>query len=164
MMVQWIRQFRPALVGLRPAFVGLSIAALIAAVILLRHPVSALVPLPLPPSIGGRDSVPVSDGKYLFYPRSAWVIQGVVYRFSLYTHCGLDNPVALDLDGSFWDTIGPGPASDGSGNPPAGFDNPYDNGTIQLLSHDRAEYQSQSGTVLRFSRSSSASRTSYICT
>jgi len=162
-MVQWIRQFRTALVGLRPAFVGLSIAALIAAVILLRHPVSALVPIPLPPSIGGRDSVPVSDGKYLFYPRSAWVIQGVVYRFSLYTHCGLDNPVALDFDGSFWDPIGPGPASDGSGNPPAGFDNPYDNGTIQLLSHDRAEYQSQSGTVLRFSRSSSASRTSYIC-
>ena len=155
-MVQWLRQFRLVLVGL-------SIAALLAAVILLRHPVSALVPLPLPPSIGGRHSVPVSDGKYLFYPRSAWVIQGVVYRFSLYTHCGLDNPVALDFDGSFWDPIGPGPASDGSGNPPAGFDNPYDNGTIQLLSHDRAEYQSQSGTVLRFSRSSSASRTSYIC-
>ena len=162
MMVQWIRQFRTALVGLRPAFVGLSIAALIAAVILLRHPVTAVVPIPLPLSIGGRDSVPL-DGKYLFYPRSAWVIQGVVYRFSLYTHCGLDNPVALDFDGSFWDPIGPGPASDGSGNPPAGFDNPYDNGTIQLLSHDRAEYQSQSGTVLRFSRSSSASRTSYIC-
>ena len=98
-MVQWIRQFRTALVGLRPAFVGLSIAALIAAVILLRHPVSALVPIPLPPSIGGRDSVPVSDGKYLFYPRSASVIQGVVYRFSLYTHCGLDNLVALDCDG-----------------------------------------------------------------
>src|SRR5438445_10058642 len=81
MMVQWIRQFRPALVGLRPAFVGLSIATLIAAVILLRHPVTALVPIPLPPSIGGRDSVPVSDGKYLFYPRSASVIQGVVYAF-----------------------------------------------------------------------------------
>src|SRR5207302_11112938 len=129
MMVQWIRQFRTALVGLRPAFVGLSIAALIAAVILLRHPVSALVPMPLPPSIGGRDSVPVADGKYLFYPRSASVIQGDVYRFSLYTHCGLDTPVALDFDGSFWDPTGPGPASDGSA-PPAGFDNPYDNGTI----------------------------------
>src|SRR5207253_9908191 len=147
MMVQWIRQFRLVLVGL-------SLAALLAAVILRRYPVSALVPMPLPPSIGGRDSVPVADGKYLFYPRSASVIQGVVYRFSLYTHCGLDTPVALDFDGSFWGPTGPGPASDGSGNPPAGFDNPYDNGTIQLLSHDRAEYQSQSGTVLRFSRSS----------
>src|SRR5438270_11891195 len=161
MMVQWIRQFRPALVGLRPAFVGLSIATLIAAVILLRHPVTALVPIPLPPSIGGRDSVPASDGKYLFYPRSASVIQGVVYRFSLYTHCGLDNPVALDFDGGFWDPTGPGPASDGSANPPAGFDNPYDNGTIQLLSHDLAEYRSHSGTTVRLTRSPTLSRTTY---
>jgi hypothetical protein len=133
------------------------------AAVWFRQPATTLVPLPLSPSIGGRDSVPVAGGEYIFYPRSASVIQGVVFRFSLYTHCGLDNPVALDFDGSFWDSIGPGPASDGSGNPPAGFDNPFDNGTIQLLSHDMAEYHSRSGTVMRFSRSPAASRTSYIC-
>ena len=156
LMVPWIRRFRPALVGL-------ALGGLLAALILFRQPVSVLMPLPLPPSIGARDSVPVADGKYLFYPMSGSVIQGVVYRFALYTHCGLDFRVAVDFDGSFWDPIGPGPASGGSGNPPPGFDNPYDNGTIQLLSHDLADYRSRSGVIMRLKRYSGTDRTSYIC-
>jgi len=118
--------------------------------------------MPLPQSLGGGDSVPVADGKYLFYPRSASVIQDVVTDFR-FTRRRSWQSGCPDFDGSFWDPIGPGPISDGSGNPPPGFDNPYDNGTIQLLTHDRAEYQSRSGTVLRFNRNSSASRTSYYC-
>src|SRR5438128_5369119 len=35
---------------------------------------------------------------------------------------------------------GVGPGDDGSGNPPAGFGNPYDNGAIMLVSADIAEY------------------------
>ncbi len=155
-MARWIRRLRPAL--LRLALVGL-----VAAAVWFRQPVTSLVPLPLPPSANAPDPSPVAEGTYVVYPRSGRVIQGVVYRFDLYTHCGLDFPVAVDFDGSFWDPIGPEPASDGSGNPPAGFDNPTDNGTIQLLSHDLAEYLSRSGTVLRFRRSTSSGRTTYLC-
>lgn len=155
-MVPWTRRFRPALAGL-------SLGVLLAAVILFRQPVSALVPLPLPPSIGARDSVSLAGGKYLFHPSSGSVIQGVVYRFRLYTHCGLDNSVSLDFDGAFWDPIGPKATSDGSGTPPQGFGNPFDNGTIQLLQHDLAQYRSQSGVIVRLRRYPATDRTSFIC-
>lgn len=154
-MASWLR--------LRSALLGLALVGLLAAVVLFRQPVSTLVPLPLPPSIGARDSVPVAGGKYLFYPRSGSVIQGVVYRFRLYTHCGLDNSVSFDFDGGFWDPIGTTATSDGSGNPPEGFGNPYDDGTIQLFSHDHAEYRSESGVIVRLMRYPGTDRPSYIC-
>ena len=46
--------------------------------------------------------------------------------FSLYTHCGIDE---LRVDGKFYERVG-GPLDDGSGNPPKGWDNPYQAGRL----------------------------------
>jgi hypothetical protein len=81
---------------------------------------------------------------------------GVEYRYTLYTHCGLDGNV--DFDASLWDFAGPGPADDGSHNPPPGFDNPYDHGTMKLISKDMAEYRSAYDLVVRYRRRSDPKR------
>ncbi len=106
----------------------------------------------LPPQIGAVEPQPVGNGQFRFFPRSSRVSVGVSYRFQLYTHCGLDYPLAVDFDGSYWDPIGPGPASDGSGNPPAGYGNPFDQGTMTLISPTLTQYKSSGGKVMQFSR------------
>jgi hypothetical protein len=58
----------------------------------------------------------------------------------------------MDFDGSFWGPVGTGPTSSGSGNPPAGYGNPIDLGTITLISPTRAQYRSRTGTVSQWSR------------
>lgn len=106
----------------------------------------------LPPQIGAVDPQPVGNGQFRFFPHSGRVTVGVPYRFQLYTHCGLDYPLAVDFDGSFWDPIGPGPASDGSGNPPTGYGNPFDQGTMTLISPTLTQYTSSGGRVMQFTR------------
>ena len=51
-----------------------------------------------------------------------------VQSFSLYTHCGIDE---LRVDGRFYERVG-GPLDDGSGNPPKGWDNPYQAGRLSV--------------------------------
>jgi hypothetical protein len=46
--------------------------------------------------------------------------------FELYTHCGIHE---LSFDGGWYERTG-GALDDGSGNPPAGWDNPYQAGTL----------------------------------
>ena len=106
----------------------------------------------LPPQVGSVAPQPLGNGQFRFYPHSRHASLGVPYRFQLYAHCGLDSPTAMDFDGSFWDLVGPGPASDGSGNPPAGYGNPYDQGTITLISPTRAQYRSDTGAISQWSR------------
>jgi hypothetical protein len=72
---------------------------------------------------------------------------GVPYRIQLYTHCGID--FWTRFDGSYWDAVG---YDNSSGIPPEGLGNPYDHGSMTLLSHNEARYVSQSGTVIRFTR------------
>jgi hypothetical protein len=110
----------------------------------------------LPPQVNSIAPQPVGNGQFRFYPRSGHADLGVAYRFQLYTHCGLDAPTAMDFDGSFWDPVSPGPTSDGSGNPPAGYGNPYDQGTITLISPTRAQYRSRSGMVSQWNRQAGA--------
>jgi hypothetical protein len=106
----------------------------------------------LPPQVASVEAQPVGNGQFRFSPRSGRVSPGVPYRFQLYTHCGLGWPLAMDFDGSFWSPVAPGPASDGSGNPPAGYGNPYDEGTITLISSTLAQYRTSTGTVSQWSR------------
>jgi hypothetical protein len=108
--------------------------------------------LPLPPQVGAVAPQPLGNGLSRYFPRSGRASLGVSYQFQLYTHCGLDWPQAMDFDGSFWDPIGPGPASDGNGNPPVGFGNPIDRGTITLISPALAQYRSSNGTVMQWRR------------
>jgi len=106
----------------------------------------------LPPSVGAAEPQGLGNGQFRFFPHSGHASVGVSYRFQLYTHCGLDWPLAMDFDSSFWDPIGAAPASDGSGNPPAGYANPYDRGAVTLISPTRAQYRSGTGIVTQWSR------------
>jgi hypothetical protein len=106
----------------------------------------------LPPSVGAAAPQDLGNGQFRFFPRSGHATVGVPYRYRLYTHCGLDSPTSMDFDSSFWDAIGQGPASDGSGNPPPGYGNPYDDGTITLISPTLAQYRSRTGLVSQWRR------------
>ncbi|WP_185746063.1 hypothetical protein [Oryzihumus leptocrescens] len=46
--------------------------------------------------------------------------------FALYTHCGIHE---LAYAGKYYTRVG-GPLTDGQGNPPAGWDNPYQRGSL----------------------------------
>ena len=144
--------------GLRIAIAVVIVTAVVAGVLITR---SALIGEPLPSPAGAREPQPVSStGQYVFYASSGHAAQGVRYQFRLYTHCGLNDPTGPDFDGSFWTSVGPG--DDGSGNPPAGFGNPFDNGTIRLISENVAEYRGSSGITVRFNRQAST-KTAGLC-
>ena len=70
-------------------------------------------------------------------------VQAVV--FDLYTHCGINNFMAY---GKYFARIG-GSLSDGSGNPPDGWGNPFQRGTL-TLSGDIAVFRDKLGHVERF--------------
>lgn len=86
----------------------------------------------------------------LFESRSGRVALGASYRYTLYTHCGIDGVV--DFDGSLWDHAGPGAPDDGSGNPPDGLGNPLDHGTLRLVDADTAEFTAERGATIRYRR------------
>ena len=62
--------------------------------------------------------------------------------YQLYTHCGIE---WAKIDGTFWRAKQP--LSDGSGNPPAGWGNPYQNGTLVLTGARTARFDSHAGSV-----------------
>lgn len=78
-------------------------------------------------------------------PCAAGVERGVAYPYVLYTHCGI---LSAYFDGRLW--LADPPLTDGSGNPQAGWGNPADEGTMVLVSADRAEFRSEGGNVARF--------------
>ena len=131
----------------------LVVAALLAALLafsLLTEAISGGVHA-LPAANSVSHPVDLGNGHFVFTPTSARVTPGVAYRFSIFTHCPL-LPSYVDFDGSFWDSAGPEPVTDGYGGGPPGFQQPYDQGVMTLVAHDRAEYRSQKGKVMRFTR------------
>jgi hypothetical protein len=77
--------------------------------------------------------------------------------YVLYTHCGIDE---ARLDNHYDEAIDP--LSDGNGNPPAGWDNPFQKGTMHQVPLRRSSFRTSTDTtfcsvfVLR-QRASSAS-------
>jgi hypothetical protein len=67
------------------------------------------------------------------------------YRVALYTHCGV---IAAYFDGRLWRAAPK--LSDGSGNPPRGWDNPYQRGTMRLLRARLTEFRAKRSLVARF--------------
>lgn len=67
--------------------------------------------------------------------------------FTLRTHCGV---VSATIKNELW--LATPPLTDGSGNPPAGWGNPSDTGTLRFLSSTEAEFESKSGQVAHFVR------------
>ena len=79
---------------------------------------------------------------------------GTIPIQSLYTlraGAGLERSFP-DFDGSLWEFVGPPPSSDEKGNPPKGFANPEDEGTMTVVAEDQAEFISSGGVVVRFRR------------
>jgi len=62
--------------------------------------------------------------------------------YQLYTHCGID---WAKIHGTFWKAAHR--LSDGQGNPPAGWGNPSQNGTLTFTSATTAVFKSAAGNV-----------------
>jgi len=137
-----------------------ALAVMLAVAILVEARSASTHDLPAPARLAAPQ--PLGNGQFRFLPTSGHISLGVPYRFALSTHCGLDFPVAVDFDQSFWDPIGAGPAAGGSGNPPPGFGNPTDHGIMTLMSPTRAQFRSSGGVVIQFNRHAGA-RVSSAC-
>jgi hypothetical protein len=94
---------------------------------------------------------PTGPGQVLAVPASPEV--GVPYAVDLLTHCGI---VGTDIGGT-WFAAEP-PMVDGSGNPPPGWGNPYQRGTLTLLAADEAVFRDDSGHEVRFRAAGEATR------
>lgn len=97
-------------------------------------------PLPSPTASPRHKSLP--DGRVRIWPTSPSVEEGIPYRITVFTHCGLER--SLDFDGSFWD-VTEQPTFPELG----GFE---DEGVITLESRDEATYRSASGQAFRLAR------------
>jgi hypothetical protein len=60
--------------------------------------------------------------------------------FNLYTHCGIDY---AQVGNRYYEATPP--LSDGSGNPPPGWGNPYQPGTLTVISPTQAVFTDQAG-------------------
>lgn len=78
-------------------------------------------------------------------PCGVGVAQGAPYTFQLLTHCGI---AYAYFGGRYW--VADPPLSDGSGNPPADWDNPIARGTMTLEGEDAAVFRADSGQEARF--------------
>ena len=79
-------------------------------------------------------------------PYGAGAEIGATYDYVLYVHCGVQ---WARIDGVWWETQ---PLDDGNRNPPDGWGNPYDAGTLVLLDENTAEYTGGPGITVRFER------------
>jgi hypothetical protein len=72
---------------------------------------------------------------------------GASAPYRLYTHCGV---LSASINGSIFSAE---PAlTDGSGNPPAGWGNPYDSGEMSLTSPTTADFRDSAGNSAHFTR------------
>ncbi|MGH2858371.1 MAG: hypothetical protein ACRDMJ_12925, partial [Solirubrobacteraceae bacterium] len=94
--------------------------------------------------LGGRltVSLQVGDGPMLSgHSRMRTPAPGPV-PYTLYTHCGINWAL---IDGTYWRAAKP--LSDGQGNPPPGWGNPTQRGTLTLIAPGMAQFQSPAGSV-----------------
>ena len=68
-------------------------------------------------------------------PAAATVPVGGAADFDLYTHCGING---LMIAGRWWQADPP--LNDGQGNPPTGWGNPYQPGTLRLVDQETAVF------------------------
>jgi hypothetical protein len=137
------------LIGMRPAGWRSRLPWVMAPAIVLGVIVVAKL---VPAMIGHPADAPGSQvsAQTPFHPHSGAAAVGVPYHLKIYTHCGLASWGSPDFAGSFWDPVGPN--DDGNGNQPPGVGNPFDQGTMVLLSHNTARFTSQTGATFLFTR------------
>ena len=78
--------------------------------------------------------------------------------FDLYTHCGING---LKVNDRYFQHVG-GSLDDGSGNPPKGWGNPYQLGTL-TVSGDLAVFRDDVGHVEKFKVRPGVSGSPFIC-
>jgi hypothetical protein len=78
---------------------------------------------------------------------------GVAYPLDLFTHCGV---FGTDI-GGVWFAADP-PLVEGAGNPPPGWDNPYQRGTVTLLTADEAVFADDAGHEVRLRAADDSAR------
>jgi hypothetical protein len=100
---------------------------------------------------GGLAEAPAGPGAVLAAPPSPQV--GDTYPVDLLTHCGV---VGTDIGGAWF--AAEVPLVDGPGNPPPGWDNPYQRGTLTLLAADEAVFRDDSGHEVRFRAAGESAR------
>jgi hypothetical protein len=83
---------------------------------------------------------------------------GKTIPFQLYTHCGIGEIRAF---GHFFERVG-GILGDGFGNPPKGWGNPYDSGTLSLVG-TTAVFRDNQGHLVNFKLRPKATGFATIC-
>jgi hypothetical protein len=91
-----------------------------------------------------------------FHPSQLTARSSEPYR--LYTHCGIDE---ARIGSSYFEAVHP--LTDGAGNPPAGWGNPYQQGTMTLLSARAAVFRDRAGHRVMFRLRPGASSFLHIC-
>jgi hypothetical protein len=79
--------------------------------------------------------------------------------YQLYTHCGIDE---ARIGNRYFEAVHP--LSDGQGNPPPGWGNPYQQGTMTLLSPAQAVFRDSAGHQVQFRLRPGATAFKHLCT
>ncbi|WP_405769638.1 hypothetical protein OG539_33890 [Actinacidiphila glaucinigra] len=103
----------------------------------------------------GRDPVPAGRPTTAGHPATA---AATVIPYELYTHCGIDEAL---IGSTYFEAETP--LSDGSFNPPPGWDNPTQHGTMTLLSPTEAVFTDPKGHEVRFRARKGADDFKHIC-
>lgn len=83
---------------------------------------------------------------------------GSPQSYQLYTHCGI---YEARIGSHYFQAVHP--LSDGQGNPPRGWGNPYQPGTITLLSPTTAVFRDRAGHRVEFRLRPGATRFQHLC-
>jgi hypothetical protein len=78
--------------------------------------------------------------------------------YLLLTHCGIDE---ARIGGRYYEAVHP--LSDGQGNPPAGWGNPFQRGTMTLLSPTEALFRDHAGHHVLFRLRPGATTFKHLC-
>jgi hypothetical protein len=78
--------------------------------------------------------------------------------YRLYTHCGIDED---RIGNRYFEAVHP--LSDGHGNPPAGWGNPFQQGTMTLLSTSEAVFRDDAGHHVLFRLRTGATSFKHLC-
>ena len=83
---------------------------------------------------------------------------GVARPYQLYTHCGIDE---ARIGNRYFEVVHP--LNDGQGNPPPGWGNPYQQGTMTLLSSAAAVFRDHAGHQVQFRLRPGATAFKHLC-
>jgi hypothetical protein len=78
--------------------------------------------------------------------------------YQLYTHCGIDE---ARIGNRYFEAVHP--LSDGQGNPPPGWGNPYQQGTMTLLPPAGAVFRDRAGHQVQFRLRPGATAFKHLC-